>query len=160
MSSEIAVSASAQTRPKSKRVAAQVLERLLVIGANIRSAIGLGCLGVLFVGIVVALSCTIWAIEEGVAAPLAIVAGYCTFVTSACLCMVLQAVPDRADRKIQTIKQRQPNYAAWRLVATLRVADAARLWSGIEPGCPASQEAIAWAQAMIDAIRRGELAVY
>jgi hypothetical protein len=37
---------------------------------------------------------------------------------------------------------------------------AARLWSNIEPGCPASQESIAWAQAMLDAFKRGDLPVH
>src|SRR5262245_33723939 len=85
--------------------------------------------------------------------------GYCTALVSACF-SVLRAALDRSDRKIPTSENRQPNYAAWRLIATLRVSDAARLWSGIEPGCPVSQESIAWGQAMLDAIKRGELAIH
>jgi len=90
--------------------------------------------------------------------PLAIMAGYCTVLVSACFC-ALRVTHDRSYTKIPTSKNRQPNYAAWRLIATLRISDAARLWSGIEPGCPVSQETIAWAEAMLDAIKRGELPI-
>ena len=111
------------------------------------------------IGIVVALFCTVWAIQAGVPPALAIMVGYCTLICSGCLCVALLVVQNRSDKDIQTSAKRQPNYAAWNLVATLRVSDAARLWCGIEPGCPASQESIAWAQAMIDAIKRGELPI-
>src|SRR5262249_42790816 len=132
--------------------------RLQIHLTKIRSAIGFPGLAVLAVGTVVAFSCTLWATYKGVPLPLAIMAGYCTVLVSACFCALL-VTDDRSYTKIPTSKNRQPNYAAWRLIATLRISDAARLWSGIEPGCPVSQETIAWAEAMLDAIKRGELPI-
>jgi len=110
-------------------------------------------------GVVVSLFCSAWAIEAGAPAALAIMGGYCTFVTSACLCAMLLLIQNRTDKKTQVSATSAPNYAAWCLVDTLRVSDAARLWCGIEPGCAASQESMAWAQAMLDAIKRGELSI-
>jgi hypothetical protein len=126
---------------------------------ELRRQSSLAGLAVLSIGAVFGLVCVVWAIVEGVPAPIAIMAGYCTCVTSACLCALLRPVRSVADKPVPSSTTRLPNYEAWRLVATLRVADAARLWTGVEPGCPASQEAIAWAQAMLDAIKRGELPV-
>jgi hypothetical protein len=143
-------------------VAAQALhlqKRLLGSVRKIRSAIGLLGFVVLAIGLVIALSCSLWAIKAGVPQPLAIMAGYCTVIVTACFCSMRAALA-RSDTQTSTRKSRQPTYAAWRLVATLRVSDAARLWSNIEPGCPASQESIAWAQAMLDAIKRGVLPVH
>jgi hypothetical protein len=55
-------------------------------------------------------------------------------------------------------RKRDPDYAVWRNVGELRVADAARLWCGIEPGCHATAEVMDWASTILDAIERGELA--
>lgn len=128
--------------------------------ARIRVGFGRGGFFVLLAGLVVPVVCTVWAIQAGVPHPLAIMAGYCTLAGSACLCMALLAIRSLIAKAPAPAPRREPNFAAWRLVSTLRVADAARLWCGAEPGGPASQEAIAWAQAMLDAIRRGELAVH
>lgn len=54
-------------------------------------------------------------------------------------------------------RKRVPDYAAWKHAGELRVADAARLWCGIEPGCHATAEVMEWASTMLDAIDRGEL---
>jgi hypothetical protein len=123
-------------------------------------AIGVSSLVVLAVGTVVGVSCTVWAVAEGVPWALAMMAGYCCLSGSACLSVILCRRKDPAREPEPTGDERKPNYAAWRLVCTLRVSDAARLWSGIEPGCPVSQEAIAWAQAILDAIKRGELPIH
>ena len=48
---------------------------------------------------------------------------------------------------------------AWKLVETLTVSDASRLWCGIEPGAAATQETIAWGRALLDAIARDELPI-
>jgi chemotaxis protein histidine kinase CheA len=52
----------------------------------------------------------------------------------------------------------EPDYAAWQRVDKLRVADAARLWCGIEPGYRATPEVMERARAILDAIEGGELA--
>jgi hypothetical protein len=51
-----------------------------------------------------------------------------------------------------------PDYAAWARVENLRVADAARLWCGLTPGDHVTDEVTRWASAMLEAVRRGELA--
>ena len=42
---------------------------------------------------------------------------------------------------------------------TFRISDASRLWCEIEPGCAASQDSLAWSQAMLAAIKTGELPI-
>jgi hypothetical protein len=51
-----------------------------------------------------------------------------------------------------------PDYAAWARVENLRVADAARLWCGLAPGDHVTDEVTKWASAMLEAVKRGELA--
>jgi hypothetical protein len=132
--------------------------------ARIRSAIGPSGVAIVASGVALAFGCTIWAIYEGVPHPLAIMIGYCTMVGSACLCtapLVIQSLAAKvqgpAVQESASATNREPNYAAWRLVSKLSVSDASRLWCDIEPGCPASQESIAWGMAMLDAVKRGEL---
>ena len=95
------------------------LQYLFIGLGKIQSTIGLSGLVILSTGIVVALLCTVWAIEARVPYPVAIMAGYCTLVGSACLCAAILVVQNLSDKKIQTNTKRQPNYAAWDLVATL-----------------------------------------
>jgi hypothetical protein len=92
--------------------------------------------------------------------PLAVMVGYCTAAGGACLGVTLINMRRRAPtaKALPTGTSREPNYAAWRLVSKFRISDASRLWCDIEPGSPASQESIAWGTAMLDAVKRGELA--
>ena len=113
----------------------------------------------LSVGVALAIYCTIWAIQEGVPHPLAIMIGYCTVASSACVSAALLAIQGLGAKKSSIVTKREPSYAAWKVVSKLSVSDASRLWCDIEPGCPASQESIAWGIAMLDAIKRGELPV-
>ena len=110
-------------------------------------------------GVALAVYCTIWAIQEGVPHPLAIMVGYCTVASSACVGTALLAIQGLSAKKTSIGTKRGPNYAAWKAVSKLSVSDASRLWCDIEPGCPASQESIAWGIAMLDAIKRGELPI-
>jgi len=71
----------------------------------------------------------------------------------------LLVIQNLAAKMSPVVAKRQPNYAAWKLVSKLSITDASRLWCDIEPGCPGSQESIAWGMAMIDAVKRGELAI-
>src|SRR5262249_15326706 len=86
-------------------------------------------------------------------------AGFCCLVSSACLCVALLILQGRRETKISAGVRQEPKYDAWNLVATLRVSDASGLWCRIEPGSPAPQESIPRAQAELDAIKRGELAI-
>jgi hypothetical protein len=69
------------------------------------------------------------------------------------------AMPEPVVRrtKPKSGRKREPDYAVWRHVGELRVADAARLWCGIEPGCHATSEVMDWASTILDAIESGEL---
>jgi hypothetical protein len=151
-----------------QRVAGSTLMQRVRAGfGTIEAAIGLPGLAVVASGLALAVGCTAWAIYEGVPQPLAIMIGYCAVIGSLCLGAALFAVQDRAakaspvDAKRQPnyAARREPNYAAWKLVSSLSVSDASRLWCDIEPGCPASQESIAWGKAMLDAVKRGDLPV-
>ena len=135
------------------------VQRLIVAAGTIQSTMGLAGLVTLVVGVALAVFCTVWAIQDGVSAPLAIMVGYCALVGSAFLCTALLIIQNLAANAQPIGARRKPNYGAWRLVSKLSVSDASHLWCDIEPGCPASQESIAWATAMLDAIRRGELPV-
>jgi hypothetical protein len=150
-----------EKRPRSNQTLTQgtYLQDVFIGLSRIQSTIGLSGIVVLSSGILVTLICTVWAIVAGVPHALAIMAGYCTLVGSVCLCAALLIIQNLSGKKNQTSTKPQPNYTAWSLVTKLRVSDASRLWCEIEPGCPASQECIAWAQAILDAIRRGELPV-
>jgi hypothetical protein len=70
----------------------------LFIGlGKIQSAIGLSGLVILSTGLAVALFCTVWAIEARVPYPVAIMAGYCTLVGSACLCATFLVVQNLSE---------------------------------------------------------------
>ena len=113
---------------------------------------------VLLVGVVLALLCTVWAVRLDVPYQIALVAGYITLAASTCVCAALVAVRHCAPKAQSVGRRSEPDYAAWKRVAKLRVADASRLWCGIEPGHHATPEVTAWAGAILDALERGELA--
>jgi hypothetical protein len=165
------------TKPAQSPTQSKAVENPAANATTSASTTGIGPLGVLVLlsGICIAVGGTLWAIELEVPYPLAIMAGYCTFIASACLCamlMMLRRKPARVEQparktaiattttSAQASRPRgEPNYAAWKLVSKLSVSDASRLWCDIEPGCPATQESIAWAHAILDAIKRGELTI-
>jgi hypothetical protein len=101
-----------------------------------------------------------FAIQQGVSVALALMAAYCVVATCIACTVTLALLSQRAPKEVVARPAAAgPNIAAWRLVSELRVSDACRLWCDIEPGSPYSQEAIAWATAMLDAIRKGELPI-
>jgi hypothetical protein len=114
----------------------------------------------LLAGVVLAFLCTGWALWNAVPYPIALLAGYMTVIASACVCaavvIVRHSAPTAAEEPV-VAKSKEPNYPAWKLVDKLRVADAARLWCGFEPGHQATPEVTAWACAILDAVERGEL---
>jgi hypothetical protein len=63
----------------------------------------------------------------------------------------------RRSEPKKTRRHADPDYAAWKRAGKLRVADAARLWCGMTPGCHATAEVMAWASTILDAVDRGEL---
>jgi hypothetical protein len=126
---------------------------------NLRSRVSMLQIVSLGVTIVFAIGCTLWAIHEGVSLPLALMGGYCTIVAGIAFCVAQLVVTRIASNDAPAPAQRRPNYAAWKLVGTLNVSNASRLWCDIEPGHPYSQESAAWAAAMMDAIKSGVLPI-
>ena len=155
-----ALVAELQANPHNGLVRSGFAQRLMAGIRRIQTSIGLSGIAALSFGVALAFCCTIWAIELGVPSPLAIMAGNCagcTAVASACLCVAFRLLANPAVKAAPAAKRR-PDYAAWKLVSRLSVSDASRLWCDLQPGCPATQESIAWAHAMLDAIKRGDLA--
>lgn len=106
-----------------------------------------------------AIGCTVWAIYEGVSLPLALMGGYCTIIAGIALFVAQLVLTHLSAKEAPVQTSRKPNYDAWKLVNTLNVSNASRLWCDIEPGHPYSQESMAWAAAMLDAIKSGALPV-
>jgi hypothetical protein len=126
---------------------------------HIHAAIGFTGAAILCVGGALAILCTISAVQAGAPYPISFAAGYCTLACSAGFCAALVAILNSTGTTTPVTEKPQPNYAAWKLAGRLRVSDASRLWCNIEPGCAASQDSLAWAQAMLNAIKAGELPV-
>jgi hypothetical protein len=111
-------------------------------------------------GFAVSAAGTIAAMATGANAALALLLGYSSLAGTAALAIALRrpapvATPE-APASEPVVAETSP---AWKLVSTLTVSDASRLWCGIEPGAMATQDSMAWGRALIDAIKRGELAI-
>lgn len=102
---------------------------------------------------------TIWAVQVGVSYPIAMMAGYCTLVGSLCLLAALLSISAPSMEATAAPVKPSATAAAWKFVNTFSVTDASRLWCNIEPGSLVTQESIAWARAILDAISRGELPI-
>lgn len=135
-------------------------DRLREFLLNVRSRVGPAQIVPLGGAVLFAVGCTLWAIQEGVSVPLALMGGYCTIVAGIILCVAqLTLTHVNASGTAVTSAPRKPNYAAWKLVNKLNVSNASRLWCDIEPGHPYTQESAAWAAAILDAIKFGALPV-
>jgi len=127
--------------------------------ANLRSRIGPSQIVPLAAAFLFAVGCTLWAIQEGVSVPLALMGGYCTIVAGIILCVAQLTLTHVNAGAAPAPAPRTPNYAAWKLVNKLNVSNASRLWCDIEPGHPYTQESIAWSAAILDAIKSGALPI-
>lgn len=111
-------------------------------------------------GVAAAVVGTVYAIATGANVALALLVGYCALACTAALACTL---PHRTSARAPDVNPLDKGggdiSAAWRLVSTLTVSDASRLWCGVEPGAMATQESIAWGRALLDAIKQGELAI-
>lgn len=126
------------------------------------SSLGLPELIVFCGGLLLTTSCTWLAIAQGAGVPMALMAGYCSLVATIALVVVFHVLknpPARAVPVAVAAVSQQPNYSAWKLVSQMNVANASRLWCDIEPGHPYSRESMAWATAMLDAIKTGALPI-
>lgn len=125
------------------------------------ASMGLPELVVFCGGLLLTTSCTGMAIVQGAGVPMALMAGYCSLVATIALVIafhVLKNPPARVAPIVAAVSQ-QPNYSAWKLVSQMNVANASRLWCDIEPGHPYSRDSMAWATAMLDAIKTGALPI-
>lgn len=134
-------------------------EGLLAFLKNLRGRIGPSQIVPLAAAVLFAIGCTLWAIQEGVSVPLALMGGYCTIVAGIILCVAQLMLTQVNSASAPAHAPRKPNYAAWKLVNKLNVSNASRLWCEIEPGHPYTQESAAWAAAILDAIKSGALAI-
>jgi hypothetical protein len=107
--------------------------------------------------VALALGCAVWAAASGIAYAVSAAIGYCTLAAGVCLYVALVVMSKQAIPAGPATPQVSTSMAAWRLVSRLRVSDASRLWCGIEPGCPATQDSLAWSRALLDAIKQGDL---
>jgi hypothetical protein len=101
----------------------------------------------------------IWAVIAGVPIPIAIMAGYCTFVGAVFLTMAPMAYRALANAPRQKgIRQSTPNYDEWRQVEILTLLEAAYLWCGYDPHSKFDSPAIKTRLTIfLDAVRRGQL---
>jgi hypothetical protein len=127
-----------------------------------------GVLGVLgmtaaITGAAVTIGGAIWAIILGVPIPVAIMAGFCTFVGTVYLTLTPWAW--RVLRKVEfdestssEIETDEPNYEALRHVDQFTLSDAARLWCDIDPNSRVGTlDTEGWMNAFAAAIRTGDL---
>jgi hypothetical protein len=100
------------------------------------------------------------AIWSGDSVPLTVMLLYCMVASTLAL---YAATATRMAQSTPAPLASEPASAgtseAWKLVETLTVSDASRLWCSIEPGAAATQETIAWGRALLDAIARDELPI-
>jgi hypothetical protein len=147
------------THPSRSPARQTLVQRTIRDVRQIHAAIGFTGVAILCVGGALAILSTISAVQMGAPYPISFAAGFCTLACSAGFCAALVAILKVTGTVAPTTEKPQPNYAAWQLAGRLRVSDASRLWCNIEPGCAASQDSLAWAQAMLNAIKAGELPV-
>jgi hypothetical protein len=114
--------------------------------------------GVVALAAVVSVLGAVWAVRLGVSYPIAIMVSYCTLATTICLTAVLALLPKYEAEQEQPASDAPSVSEAWKHVSTFTVSDAARLWCEVEPGAAATQDIIAWARLLLDAIASGELA--
>lgn len=144
-------------------IAGSSLQLVLAKAQSLSGALGPIAIASIVAGFALACFGAIFAVQQGVSFALALMAAYCV-VTTCIVCTVTLAMLTQRAPKAVAIRpvEASPNganIAAWRLVSELRVSDACRLWCDIEPGSAYSQESIAWATAMLDAIKKGELPI-
>jgi hypothetical protein len=113
-----------------------------------------------FTGILGAIGGGIWAVLIGVPLPIAIMAGYCTFVGAVYLGLaplmyrVLAQVPVKIS---SSRKPPPPNYTAVRLMHEYELIDASKLWCDMHPQVQHTFDSESWFQALRAAIQSKEL---
>jgi hypothetical protein len=110
--------------------------------------------------IAVVLGAAAWAVWSGDSVPTTVMLLYCMVASTLALYAATAARVAAANSSPVLIEPVTAGTSqAWKLVETLTVSDASRLWCSIEPGAAATQETIAWGRALLDAIAREELPI-
>jgi hypothetical protein len=122
----------------------------------------LGWLGLASIvsGVAVSVGGTVWAVLIGVPLPIALMAGYCTFVGAVCLTLAPIAFRALAKRSIPATSKKDddlPNYEAWKHVDRFTINQAAHLWCDIDPNLQDTLDTTAWAIGLSSAVKKGEL---
>jgi hypothetical protein len=128
--------------------------------SDLRSLVGFSEMLVTGLGLLLTICGSLWAAQQGVAAPIVWMAAYCmlaaTFALAIALCVLRNA---GAATVVATPASPRLNVSAWKLLSSYNVSNASRLWCDVEPGHPYTQESAAWAAAMLDAIKTGALPI-
>jgi hypothetical protein len=136
-------------------------KRALAVLDDLRARTGPLGLAIVAAGSTLSAAGTTWAIWAGVVYPIALMAGYCTWTASVCLAAAVSVMqkPKAPQAAVSEVRiSAKPGVGeAWKLVNTFSVSDACRLLCGVEPGSRVTQDSIAWARALLEAIEQGEL---
>ncbi|HEX3441988.1 MAG TPA: hypothetical protein VHT93_16730 [Pseudolabrys sp.] len=136
-------------------------KRALVALDDLRARTGPFGVAIVAAGSTLSAAGTMWAMWAGVVYPIALMAGYCTWTASVCLAAAVSVMqkPKAPQAAVADVRiPAKPGVGeAWKLVNTFSVSDASRLLCGVEPGARVTQDSIAWARALLDAIEQGEL---
>src|SRR5579871_5010757 len=100
-------------------------------------------------GVLGSLGGAVWAMLIGVPLPIAIMAGYCTFVGAVYLAiapLAYRALSEVPRRTQVAKKPPTPNYSAWRHLEAYELQDAAKLWAEIDPNSGSTYDSSAWAE--------------
>lgn len=124
----------------------------------VRDHVGPLGLGAITVGTALSVAGVVWAVHLGVVYPIAIMVGYCTAVSTVFLTLGVSLLPKAEPMRVEPPPALAAVSEAWKHVGTFSVSDAARLWCEVEPGATVTQDVIAWARLLLDAIANGELA--
>jgi len=121
----------------------------------------LGLLGVagFAAGLGASVGGAVWARMSGVPLPLVLMAAYCTFVGAVYLAMAPAIIKTLsvAQTPLPIKGTNKPNYAAVKLIHRFTIGDAARLWCDIDQNAKGTYESVAWQEAFIAAVERGDL---
>lgn len=112
----------------------------------------------LITGLVVAIGGAVWAVLIGVPFPIAVMAGFCTFVGA--IYLTIAPIAYRVLAKApaaQARKSEPPNYAAVRLQHEYELGPASRLWCDVDPNETPTYDSKAWLETFQSAIKTGKL---
>jgi hypothetical protein len=121
--------------------------------------VSIASVALLVVALVAIMIGVLAAIAAGADAAMSVLVGYCSVISTLAACSISSMLRFHVAERGFPPKSPRKTSEAWKLVSTLTVADASRLWCEVEPGATTTQDTIAWGRALIDAIKCGELPI-